>query len=85
MEQLLLFLKPVIESYAGNYGPAVQIVSIIGTLRLLIKPAMEILKVVVAITPSKSDDNLPEKVEASKPYKAVVFCLDWLASIKIKK
>ncbi len=85
MEQIFEFLKPVIEAYAGNYGIAIQIVSIIGSLRVLIKPLMEALKVIVSITPSKSDDKIPEQVEKSKAYKVVIFCLDWFASIKIKK
>lgn len=85
MEQLLMFLKPIVESYAGSFGVAVQVVSIVGTLRLVVKPLMEILKIVVAVTPSKSDDALPEQIEKSKPYKMALFCLDWLASIKLKK
>ena len=84
MEQMLLFFKPMIEAYAGQFGPAIQIISIIGSLRLVIKPAMELFKAYVAITPSKSDDHLPGKFENSKVYKAVVFSLDWFASIKLK-
>lgn len=84
MEQIFLFLKPMIEAYVGQFGPAIQIISIIGSLRLVIKPAMELFKAYVAITPSKSDDQLPGQFENSKVYKAVVFSLDWFASIKLK-
>lgn len=85
MEQILELLKPLIEVYAGKLGVAVQIISIVGTLRLAIKPIMSVVEAVVMITPSKSDDLLPEKIKQSKAYKTVVFVLDWFASIKLPK
>lgn len=85
MEQLLLFIKPMIEAYAGNYGVAVQIISIVGSLRVVIKPAMGLIEAYVLITPSKDDDLLPEKIKANKVYKAIVYALDWFASIKLSK
>lgn len=85
MESILGYLKPLVEAYAGNYSVAIQIVSIIGTLRLLVKPLMTILEVVVKLTPSKADDALPEKVKNHKVYKAIAYGLDWFASIKLKK
>ena len=85
MEQLLAFFAPIIEAYGGQYGVLVQILSILGTLRLVIKPVMALIEVYVLITPSKDDDQLPQKIEASKAYKTIVFLLDWFASIKLKK
>jgi hypothetical protein len=85
MEQLMEWIKPLVEMYAGSLGPVVQLIAIVGTLRLVIKPLMEAFKAVVAATPSKSDDELPSKVEASSVYKTVLFVLDWLASLKLKK
>jgi hypothetical protein len=85
MEQILAFLSPILEAYSGNLGGAVQIITIIGSLRLLIKPLMGLLEAFVTITPSKTDDLLPEKIKDNKVYKSVVYLLDWLASLKLKK
>lgn len=85
MESILGYLKPLIEAYAGNYSVAIQIVAIVGTLRLLVKPLMTILEVVVKLTPTKADDKLPEVVKNHKAYKLVVYLLDWFASVKLKK
>jgi len=85
MEQLLLFLKPIVEAYSGNLGGALQIIAIIGSLRLVIKPIMGLIEAYVAITPSKSDDLLPAKIMDNKIYKAVVYLLDWFASLKLPK
>ena len=85
MEELLGLLKPLIELYAGKLGIAVQIISIVGSLRLLLKPIMSVVSTVVLITPSKSDDLLPEKIMEHKAYKMFVFVVDYLASIKLPK
>jgi hypothetical protein len=85
MEQILELLKPLVEVYAGKLGIVVQIISIVGTLRLAVKPVMTLIETVVMITPSESDNNLPDEIRASKAYKMVVFVLDWFASIKLPK
>lgn len=83
MEQILMFLKPMIEAYAGNYGVAVQIMSVIATLRMVNKPIMSLITIYVNLTPSKDDDLLPDKIKASKAYKIFVYVTDWVASIKL--
>ena len=85
MEQLLNFLSPLISAYAGNAGIVLQIISIIGTLRLLVKPIMAIANIYVNFTPSNDDNIILAKLEKSKIYKGVLFAVDWLLSIKIKK
>lgn len=85
MEQLLMFLKPIVEAYSGQLGGAIQIITIIGSLRLLIKPLMGLIEAYVSITPSKKDDLLPAKIKENKTYKMVVYLLDWLASLKLPK
>jgi hypothetical protein len=85
MEQILLFLGPLFEAYAGKYGAAVQAFSILGSLRFFIKPLMGLLEAYVAFTPSKADDLLPEQIKNNKVYKAIVYALDWFASLKFKK
>ena len=83
MEQILLFLKPVIEAYCGNLGWAIAVLSYIATARLILKPTMTWLHSIAEATETKKDDELIAKVETSSIYKLVVFLLDWFASIKI--
>lgn len=85
MEMLLEFLKPMVEAYAGNYGVAVQVISIIGSLRLAVKPIQDLASAVVLIIPGTKDDEFVAKVFGSKVYKGIVFALDWFASIKLVK
>jgi hypothetical protein len=85
MEQLLVLIQPLVEAYLGDKGFFVQLVSIVGTLRLIIKPVMSLIEVYVAATPSKEDDLLPSKIMGSKLYKQISFVLDYLLSIKLPK
>jgi len=80
-----MFLKPMIEAYSGQLGGAVQIIAIIGSLRLLIKPIMGLIEAYVLITPNKEDDLLPAQIKGNKIYKSVAYLLDWLASLKLPK
>jgi len=85
MESLLEFLSPLIEAYGGKFGWLVSAISVIGTLRLLVKPVMAIVEVVVKLTPSKEDDNLHNEILENKIVKMLLFVFDWLASLKIPK
>lgn len=85
MEQILMFLKPMVEAYSGQLGGAIQIIAIIGSLRLIIKPIMGLIEAYVLITPNKEDDLLPVKIKDNKIYKSVVYLLDWFASLKLPK
>jgi hypothetical protein len=85
MEQMLMFLKPMIEAYSGQLGGAIQVIAIIGSLRLVIKPVMGLIEAYVLITPSKEDDLLPAKIKENKAYKMLVYLLDWFASLKLPK
>lgn len=55
---------------------------VVGVIRLIVKPLMELAKGVAASTPSAKDDEAVAKVEASKIYKTILFVIDWLFSIK---
>ena len=81
-EQILNLLSPLIAAYGGQFGIVLQIVAIIGTLRVVMKPLVAGVQAVVAATPSASDDVAVSKVLDSKIYKAVTFALDWIASLK---
>lgn len=78
MEEILIGL-------VAKYPIIASILSIIGLIRLLVKPIMEIIKAYVQYTPTKEDDSFVNKVISSPPYNKFLFVLDWLFSIKIKK
>ena len=82
--QIMGFLKPLIEAYAGDFGVAIQVVSIVGTLRLVIKPIMAGIEQAVKDTESKSDDVVLAKVQGNIIYKGFFFLIDLLASLKLK-
>lgn len=84
IDSLLVLLAPVLGAYAGEHGWVVQVLSIMGTLRLVVKPLMTIVQSVVAATPSTKDDETVAKVAASPYYTWFVYALDWFASIKVQ-
>lgn len=61
------------------------VISIIGMLRLVVKPVMTIIQKIVKETPSKKDDAWLEKLLKSKGYRIFRFILDLVASIKLPK
>lgn len=56
---------------------------VIGILRAVNKPFFTLWRSYVQATPTKADDELLDKVERSKITKAILFVLDWTASIKV--
>jgi hypothetical protein len=65
-------------------GPnLVQVLLVVGILRVVIKPLMSIARAVVTLTAGDADDKALDKVEASSIYKGVTYVLDWFTSIKI--
>lgn len=56
---------------------------VVGWCRLIVKPFFTFLHEVVKVTPSESDDQWLAKVESSRIYKALVWALDWLFSVKL--
>lgn len=78
MEEMLLAL-------IGKYPMVASVLSILGLIRLIVKPIMEVIKAYVEFTPNKEDDSFVNKVIASPIYNKFLFILDWLFSIKIKK
>jgi hypothetical protein len=84
MEQILQIIAPLLSAYAGDYGWTVQVVSVIGTLRLFFKPIMAAVSSAVKETPSLSDDVILNKVTGNAFYKGFIFVIDLIGSIKIK-
>ncbi len=80
-------LKQMAEVLIGNYGLVAQvfgaIVMVMGVLRSVVKPGMELLKKFALSTESKSDDALVQKIEGSAAYKTFCFMMDYVLSIKV--
>jgi hypothetical protein len=83
IDSILSWAKPMLEAAAGSYGVVVQIISVIGVLRLVFKPVMSVVQAVISLTPTLSDDQLLSKILGSKVYKIASYLLDWTASIKL--
>lgn len=56
---------------------------LLGTLRLIIKPLMSLIRLVTKSTSTPADDQFLDKVEASWLWTAFLFIVDWLTSIKL--
>lgn len=85
MEGFFEWLNPLMEMYAGKFGVLVSVISIIGTLRLFVKPVMSLWLAIVEITPNKKDDEFLAKFKESKAYQVAVYILDWFGSVKLPK
>lgn len=85
LEQVFSFLQPMLESLSGKYGPLLQGLTIMASLRLVFKPLMSALDGLVEIIPGDGDNKLLDKIKCSKYYKGVVFMVDYFASIKLPK
>lgn len=62
-----------------------SILSVIGLLRLIMKPVMSILKAVAAETKTDKDDLIVEKIESSAVWKGLCWVIDYVASVKLPK
>ena len=58
---------------------------VIGVIRVVVKPLMELAKSVAASTPSAKDDAAVASLESNKIYKTVLFVIDWIFSLKSVK
>jgi hypothetical protein len=89
LEVIKPFIELIISALGGKYGIVLQIMAVAAPIIVAIKTLTKLIpglvKIVVDATPSKEDDNLPAKIEASKPYKIMLLVLDFLTSIKPKK
>jgi hypothetical protein len=82
MEDLIKVLG---ESLLQQYPIPLAVLTIVGALRLIMKPLFELLKAITQVTPSPRDNELLAKVMDSKVYKTLSFVLDWIASVKMPK
>ncbi len=68
---------------AASYPIITTILAIMGVVRVVMKPVMSIIRMVVKATPSKADDKKLNEVERSWWWKAILYILDLLTSIKL--
>lgn len=80
---VLSFLQPMIAALAGKYGVVVQILTVIGVMRVIFKPVFAIAHTVTLAIPGDKDDLVLKKVEDSAITKWIGFILDFFGSIKL--
>jgi hypothetical protein len=72
----------LVADLAAKYPLLVTALAVVGLLRLLVKPVMEFLRARAAATETKADDERLDRIERSWWLRALLFVLDWGASIK---
>ena len=86
MNEVLELIKPLLVAYGGDLGIVVQIISFIGSLRLLNKPLFSFLNAFVTFTYWTEKDNiLLASIQNSKIYTGLMYVIDWVASAKLGK
>jgi hypothetical protein len=65
-----------------QYPWIATIFMVIGVIRVIVKPLMELAKSVAASTPTTKDDAAIAGIESGKIYKTILFVIDWLFSLK---
>ena len=80
-----LFLGAFIKSMAEKHEIVFSIIMVMGMARLVLKPLMVFLHEIVLISPTDKDNKALSKLEDSKIYKGLLFVLDYLFSLKVKK
>lgn len=87
MQELLELLKPLLEIYGGKLGIVIQVISLVGSARLVLKPMQPVwaaIKEYIKGSESQKDDELLAKVESHPVVKWGKYAIDYLLSIKIK-
>jgi hypothetical protein len=86
MELILNGLKSILELYAASIpAPVIAILLIIGSLRVIFKPLFALAYAIASVTEDTKDDEAIKSIEEHKITKAIVFALDYIASIKLPK
>lgn len=60
-----------------------QIATVIGTIRIFVKPIMAGLEQAIMQTPTKADDVWFQKLQASTSFQTFIFLLDYFGSLKV--
>ena len=83
LTQILDLIKPLLDSAAGKYGIVVQVVTIVGSMRLTLKPIFAAIEKFIYETKTLSDDNFWNGVKENKIVKGIIFLIDYVGSIKL--
>lgn len=78
-------MELLILEIAQKYPIILSIAAFMGMARMILKPLMTFLHEVVLVTPSPKDDEILKKVEESRIYKGIIWFLDYVVSLKLKK
>ena len=78
-------MEALIILYVSKYPAIIAIASVMGFARMILKPLMVFLHEYVNITKSDRDNELLRKIESHKVYKLLLFALDYVFSLKLKK
>lgn len=73
----------MVSTLASRHPWVTTVLMVVGWCRIIVKPMFSFLHEVVKVTPSERDDVWLAKVESSRIYKALVWALDWLFSVKL--
>lgn len=74
-----------IAGFVAEYPIMFTIASIMGMVRLVIKPLMTILHSLAEATETTRDEEILKKIEENKAFKGFLFVLDYVFSLKLKK
>ncbi len=83
METILQTILGFFVQFAQNWPFLATLIAVMGTFRLFFKPLVTLIHAWVAASPSKKDDEILVKVESSGWYKAIMFIVDYIASVKL--
>jgi hypothetical protein len=75
--------RPLVVQVVENHPWVASLLILIGSLRLLFKPIMSLVRSRIAATPTTEDDAQLQRVMSSWWYQALAWTLDFVASIKI--
>jgi hypothetical protein len=89
VDMVLAFIKPFMEQYAEKFPWLSTIVSVVGLVRVVIKPLMSAMVTINADLKKQGHEVNPlqklEDVSHNKIYKSVAYVMDWFLSIKLPK
>ena len=78
-------MQEIFNYLVTNYPMVTTLLTALGIIRLVVKPLMAIIHSALDYTGNPTYMALADKIEGNKFYKAIVWALDYLFSIKIIK
>ena len=78
------FLLGLLPNLLKDHPSILAALALIGGLRLIFKPVFALAHAVAEAIPGDKDNKFVDSVEQSKAVKAILFVLDWIASVKVK-